>query len=208
MNVSRALCLVALGLGVLAGCSTAPEANVAEATAAATTATTVSDLRSLIAEQRVMFDDVTAFGDQFEVIDSQRTEFLGIVNVDSLVRLPNGAVFNVHTVDGPVGTDPEGDDLFSDVRHFLVLDAAGLAHLAEHGRKTTVAGGRREQLVQVFNRAPHPSSPSELLWGENPFFSGPNGEGVAFIGAFYVRTNDGAISKYSLASDAVDPLDE
>jgi hypothetical protein len=213
MKLTLTLCLVGLGLvSTVTGCSVdASEGkdDVSTSAAAATSATTVAQLRTLIGEGRVMFDDVTTFAlADVQVVDSQRTEDLGVVNIDSLVRLPSGAVINVLQIDGPVGSHLSDGAIFRETRHFLVLDAAGLSHVAKNARRTPVRGERREQLVEVFERTPHPSSPSEPLWGDNPFFAWPNGEAVAFIGSFYARTNDGKITRYSLASDSFDPLDQ
>ncbi len=206
-----ALGLVALGLAsAVAGCAADAEPTVDSSESAVIgSRSTATQLWALVEEGRVMFDDVTPFpSGGVEVIDSVRTESLGVVNVNALVRIPSGAVFHVVYVDGPVGSRGEDGAIFTDTRHFLVLDAAGLEHVFSKGRKTAVRGERLEQLQEVFARAPHPSSPTEPLWGENPFFAlADGGEGVAFIGAFYVRTRSGAISKLSLASDDFDPLD-
>jgi hypothetical protein len=199
-------------LATVVGCSqNVAGASSSDESALATTppASTVVQLRELVHQGFVVFDDMTAFPSSAITLDSQTTTNLGVTNVNQLLRIHDGAVFNVLSVDGSVGSDGPNDSTFSDVRHFLVLDPAGIAHLAQHGRKTAVHGDRLDQLKEVFARTPSANDPSSPKWGDNPFFTWPSGvEAVAFIGMVYVHQADGAIVKFSLDSDGFDPLDQ
>ena len=205
----------AIGLLIVAGCAssaepsgtTADSSAVTSASSSSSTATSVADLRALVQKQAVVFDDVTGTSSA-KVLDKQASTELGVTDVDSLVRVAAGAVFNVLSVDGPTGGEgSSAGGSFGDVRNFLVLDAAGLAHAVKHGKTSAVKGDRLAQLKEVFARTPHPDAPNEPKWGDNPFFAWPNGEAVAFIGVLFVRTNDGAITRFALSNDS-DSLDQ
>jgi hypothetical protein len=153
----------------------------------------VAQLKSLIAKELVVFDDRSNLS-KAKVLSSTKSSGMGVTDVDSIVRNAAGASFQVASVNG--STSSEGgvsSGNFGDTRRWLVLDAAGIAYLANNAQVSKVKGERLQQLQGVFK---------DPKGNDAPSFKLPNGDtAVAFIGQVYAQTKAGDIVRYGLSKN-------